>query len=86
MVGVPGYGAFSKEEEGAVSTDDNLPLERLDGPKFIFVALRVEVYGTILWTRRMLKPAYQREARGLATGHRAHNEHQRNTVKETTVE
>ena len=79
LVGVPGYGAFSKEEEGAVSTDDNLPLERLDGPKFIFVALRVEVYGTILWTRRMLKPAYQREARGLATGHSAHNEHQRNT-------
>ena len=46
LVGVPGYGAFSKEEEGAVSTDDNLPLERLDGPKFIFVALRV---GCIVW-------------------------------------
>ena len=41
LVGVPGYGAFSKEGEGADSTDDNLPLERLDGPKFIFVALQL---------------------------------------------
>jgi hypothetical protein len=91
LVGVPGYGAFSKEEEGAVSTDDNLPLERLDGPKFIFVALQLLCRG--VWYHIVDSQdapetclLYQREARGLATGHRAHNEHQRNTVKETTVE